>query len=80
MRSNPCAGCPFREGSKTVYDRDAIEALDEGQEPSCHCVVGHHSIFDAVLPERSIACLGYLSWQEGEPGFCRPKLNSDMLP
>ena len=58
MRTVSCNECPFREGSKTIYDADAMEALDEGGEPSCHKVVGHFNIFNAVLPEKNIACLG----------------------
>ncbi|UUZ75439.1 hypothetical protein LP414_27370 [Polaromonas sp. P1(28)-13] len=68
-----CKACPFRDLSGTTYDADAMEALDEGNEPSCHRKVGHSSIFYEVFPKDDIACFGYREWMNETPGFSKPK-------
>lgn len=68
----PCKPCPFRIGSGTQYDADAIEALDDGNEPSCHCKVGNDAIFRAVIPTDAQACHGFREWQNGTAGYAKP--------
>lgn len=68
----PCPHCPFREASNIRYDADAMEALRDGLEPRCHCVVGMDSIF-AAEPTELTACRGYLAWIEGQPGYREPR-------
>lgn len=66
-----CKNCPFRSGSPMGYDGDAMEALEEGYEPSCHGVVGADSIFALDWPIESL-CAGFKAWENDEPGFCKP--------
>lgn len=75
MRS-ACQNCPFRRGSPLGYDRDAMEALRDGNEPSCHMVVGIYAIFSApqMVPAEHAACVGYRAWCAGVRGFVKPRL------
>ena len=68
----PCKTCPFLPNAKFGYDRDAMERLDEGREPSCHSIVGLDVIFDDILPSDQTICKGYLGWLNKEPGFVKP--------
>lgn len=66
-----CKNCPFRIGSPMGYDPDAMEALDEGYEPSCHATAGVDLIFALDWPTESL-CAGYRAWTNDEPGFRKP--------
>jgi hypothetical protein len=68
-----CPSCPFRKGSPLGYDDDAIEALDDGHIPSCHAVVGKDCVFQNDMPSEEHRCAGHDAWDEGRPGFCRPR-------
>ena len=72
-KSKPCSKCPFRIGSSIGYDLDAMEALEDGWEPSCHKLVGKNSIFKERSPVAN-RCRGYDAMQQGEKGFGPPKL------
>lgn len=39
-----CKTCPWRDGGY-VYDDDGREAVLEGYEASCHCIVGTQAVF-----------------------------------
>lgn len=67
----PCKNCPFRAGSSLGYDADALEALDEGLEPSCHSMVGLDSIFAKADPGAN-RCHGHDQWRSGADGFRIP--------
>lgn len=67
-----CANCPFRADSELGYDADAIEALNEGHDPSCHAVVGLDAIF-VDAPNHQTRCLGFVKWLNRTPGFRKPK-------
>ena len=67
-----CAQCPFRVGSGVCYDADALEALADGAEPSCHMVVGMNSIFHAEPPTDKQRCTGHDLWIDGAAGFREP--------
>ncbi len=67
-----CAECPFRVGSQVCYDADALEALEDGAEPSCHMVVGMDSIFFAEPPTDKQRCTGHDRWIDGAEGFREP--------
>jgi hypothetical protein len=71
-----CKECPFRSTSAYFYDADAKEALDKDDEPACHMLVGHHSIFmhAPMLPEQGTECTGYHHWLNAAPGFREPRL------
>lgn len=66
-----CKNCPFRAGSSMGYDADAMEALDDGYEPSCHAIAGVDAIFAIDIPEESL-CAGYAAWCNDESGFRKP--------
>ena len=66
-----CKACPFRVGARVVYDTDALEALHEGCEPSCHQRVGMESIFHEYAPTGN-RCHGYDAWMRDAPGFATP--------
>jgi hypothetical protein len=66
-----CKNCPFRIGSSMGYDADALQALDDGYEPSCHAVAGVDAIFALDWPTESL-CAGYRAWTSDEHGFCKP--------
>lgn len=66
-----CRECPFRIGSALCYDADALEALDDGAEPSCHMVVGMGSIFFAEPSEKQ-RCGGHDLWASETPGYREP--------
>ena len=66
-----CKDCPFRIGARVVYDSDALEALHDGCEPSCHQRVGMESIFREYAPTKK-RCHGYDAWMRDEPGFAMP--------
>lgn len=68
-----CANCPFRSDSKLGYDADAMEALNNGHEPSCHAVVGLDAIF-VDAPTHQTRCLGFVKWLKRARGFKKPKL------
>lgn len=68
----PCIECPFKAVSPIVYDSDALEALDEGYEPSCHAVVGFGAIFEDSCPDGSKACVGHALWLAGAFGYTHP--------
>lgn len=57
-----------------TYDEDALEALDDGEEPACHAIVGVNAIFQhaPLEPDPSVACTGYHAWLNGVRGFKRP--------
>ena len=67
-----CNACPFRIGSKTVYDADAMESLNDGFTPSCHKAVGTQRIFCDPFPSAT-RCRGYDAWTDGVDGFAVPK-------
>lgn len=69
-----CKSCPFRAGSAMAYDADAMEALDDGDEPACHSKVGVGSIFAhaPLSPAEGTRCAGHDLWAAGAPGFCKP--------
>lgn len=71
-----CKDCPFRIGARVVYDGDALEALHDGCEPSCHQRVGMESIFREYAPTKK-RCHGYDAWMRDEPGFAIPKVSDD---
>lgn len=56
------------------YDADAIECLDQGEEPACHEIVGPDSIFAHApfTPGEREACTGHTAWRAQLPGFGRP--------
>jgi hypothetical protein len=68
-----CKACPFRVGARVVYDADALEALHDGCEPSCHQRVGMDSIFHECAPTAD-RCHGYDAWMRDEPGFATPNV------
>jgi hypothetical protein len=68
----PCAQCPFRADSPLSYDADAIAALDDGYEPSCHSVVGLGVVFEDWNPDDAKRCVGYEHWANGDDGFMKP--------
>lgn len=68
----PCAQCPFRCDSPLAYDSDAITALDEGHEPSCHAVVGLDAVFAACHPQDEERCIGFDLWLDQAAGFRKP--------
>ena len=68
-----CEQCPFRTGPVFKYDSDAMEALYEGLEPSCHKIVGAYAIFHDPFPTAK-RCAGHDYWDAGERGFSKPKL------
>ena len=68
----PCAKCPFRADSPLSYDADAITALEDGNEPACHSIVGRDVIFEDWNPDESKRCLGYELWLNDTPGFGKP--------
>lgn len=64
-----CKTCPFVDGPHALaYDDDALDALDAGNEPSCHQIVGTEQIFVDGTP-----CDGFVAWCQGLPGFKRPQ-------
>ena len=67
-----CDQCPFRTGSIFKYDRDAMEALNDGLEPSCHILVGAYAIFHDPFTTTK-RCRGYDAWVENKRGFTKPK-------
>ena len=71
MSTAACKECPFRIGAPMSYDADAIEALNDGCEPSCHMAVGVDAIFCAEPPAHR--CHGHDLWCAGAPGFQTPK-------
>ena len=74
-----CSTCPFRLGSRVVYDDDALEALADGWLPSCHQIVGMQAIFHEPFPTSS-RCRGHDAWARGDDGFAAPnaKLNGPL--
>lgn len=73
-----CKSCPFREGSAMAYDADAMECLDDGNEPACHSKVGVGAIFAhaPLSPVDGTRCAGHDLWEAGTPGFAKPALIS----
>lgn len=69
----PCDECPFRASVRMAYDADAMEALDEGFEPSCHKIVGPDNIFTIDYPTTT-RCAGHDAWVDGVEGFAKPNL------
>ena len=70
---NACDQCPFRVSANFVYDRDAMESLDDGWEPSCHKLVGVDAIFHEPFPQAT-RCRGHDAWIAGEHGFLTPNV------
>ena len=70
-----CKNCPFREGSPLGYDSDAMEALEDGIEPSCHSLVGVDRIMREIPGTR---CEGYEAFCRGEPGYQSPNLVEEV--
>ncbi len=68
-----CTSCPFRRGAKMGYDEDAMLALEDGCEPSCHDDVGLRRIFHHGAASPS-PCRGYEAFIRGDPGFRKPRL------
>ena len=66
-----CDACPFRASIQMVYDEDAMNALNDGWEPSCHKLVGMSAIFNDPFPTFA-RCRGYDSWLADECGFVTP--------
>lgn len=66
-----CSTCPFRLGAALGYDDDALEALADGWEPSCHQIVGMQAIFHEPFPTSS-RCRGHDAWARGDAGFAAP--------
>jgi hypothetical protein len=73
QRDDACKACPFRVGARVVYDADALEALHDGCEPSCHQRVGMENIFHEYAPTAN-RCHGYDAWMRDEPGFATPNV------
>lgn len=70
----PCHQCPFRNESPLAYDTDAMAALDEGHEPSCHSVVGMDAVFHDFNPGDANRCIGFERWASDRAGFRKPIL------
>ena len=68
-----CPQCPFRSDSPLCYDADAAAALRDGNEPSCHSVVGLGVIFADLTPDNAKRCVGHDLWVEGAEGFSEPR-------
>jgi hypothetical protein len=72
---SPCAQCPFKQGSGTCYDEDAMRALDAGDTPACHMQVGADAIFHhaPMDPPEQFECAGHTAWMDNKPGFTIPR-------
>ncbi len=71
----PCRHCPFVDSPNAyAYDTDAMEALDEGNEPACHAIVGTDAIFSYAPMTPAHPCAGYTEWANGNKGFRKPAL------
>lgn len=69
-----CKYCPFRDSAEAYcYDADALEALDDGEEPACHAVVGVSAIFAHAPMDPVHPCDGYRRFHGGEPGYKKPE-------
>ena len=75
-RSRPCGKCPFKITSPLCYDTDALMALEDGREPSCHVIAGFEHIFEDCNPSESKRCIGYEMWLTKSNGFKKPGLSS----
>lgn len=75
MTQKACNDCPFRQSSSVTYCADALEALEDAHEPSCHKLVAHDAIFDDPMPGKK-ACVGFWQWMHLEPGFIKPRLTT----
>lgn len=77
-----CLKCPFKINSVTGYDLDAMAALDAGDAPACHTIVGPHAIFQSAPfePSDDLACTGYRAWLAELPGFAKPIAVSTGTP
>ena len=76
----PCKACPFDQLSGYAYDEDAMEALDSGMTPSCHCIVGRDAIFHDETPSERTVCVGHERWMSDVPGWCKPILLTHSEP
>lgn len=68
-----CGPCPFRDSpSAYAYDADAMEALEDGNVPACHSIVGADAIFHDAPFDPKHPCVGHQKWAAGEDGFKKP--------
>lgn len=75
-----CKECPFRAGSAVCYDSDSMDALDDGNEPSCHMVVGVDSIFFSEPLTDKQRCHGHALWLDGIAGYQEPSGAVNFTP
>lgn len=70
-----CKSCPFKDSAEAyIYDQDAMEALDNGDDPACHTIVGADAIFHEAPFTPRHPCEGHRRWLNGEEGFKKPEV------